>query len=196
MAPTTLWPFKMCPTTVQTAAVAITNGHSVNVDISFETVTNTVYISSRFSYIFFLWQQQSMQMYCLIQWGSSVVVATQLSTHQELYTNNYTSLADCTPAVISYMLTIITSWYNISKNQALQIVYLKHHDNAYKTSYIFMDKNLNLKKSMKIWSLRNEHTYSTVHTVTNSTIKHKHTLKLAGFLISEQHINIFWCIHY
>ena len=44
----------MCPTVVQTAAVAITNGHSVNVAISFETATNTVYISSRFSYVFFL----------------------------------------------------------------------------------------------------------------------------------------------
>ena len=44
----------MCPTVVQTAAVAIANGHSVNVAVLFETTINTVYISSRFSYDFFL----------------------------------------------------------------------------------------------------------------------------------------------
>ena len=44
----------MCPTAVQTATVAITNGHSVNVAVSSETATNTVYIYSRFSYVFFL----------------------------------------------------------------------------------------------------------------------------------------------
>ena len=42
----------MCPTAVQTAAFAITNGHSVNVAVSFQTATNTVYISSHFSYVF------------------------------------------------------------------------------------------------------------------------------------------------
>ena len=44
----------MCPTAVQTATVAITNGHSVNVAVSSETATDTVYIYSRFSYVFFL----------------------------------------------------------------------------------------------------------------------------------------------
>ena len=32
----------------------------------------------------------------------------------------------------------------ISKNQALQVLYLKHHNNEYKTSYIIKDKKLNL----------------------------------------------------
>ena len=36
----------------------------------------------------------------------------------------------------------------ISKNQALQILYLNHHDNAYKTSQIIVDKKLT--KSTKI----------------------------------------------
>ena len=43
---------QMCPTVVQTATVAITNGHSVNVAVMFETATNTVYISSHFSMSF------------------------------------------------------------------------------------------------------------------------------------------------
>ena len=37
-----------------------------------------------------------------------------------------------------------------------------------------MDKKL--MKSTKIWFLRNEQTYPTVQTVTDNTIKHKHTL--------------------
>ena len=31
----------------------------------------------------------------------------------------------------------------ISKKQALQILYLKHHDNVYKTPQIIVDKKLN-----------------------------------------------------
>ena len=57
----------------------------------------------------------------------------------------------------------------VYKNQALPILYLKHH--VYKTSYIIMDKKLT--KSTKIWSLRNEQTYPTVQTVTDNIIKHK-----------------------
>ena len=52
----------------------------------------------------------------------------------------------CFPTATLYKLKqvdILTS-----KNQALQILYLKHHDNVYKTSYIIMDKKLT--KSMKI----------------------------------------------
>ena len=44
----------MCTTAVQMAAVAIINSHSINVAVSFETATNTVYISSHFTYVFFL----------------------------------------------------------------------------------------------------------------------------------------------
>ena len=44
----------------------------------------------------------------------------------------------------------------ISKNQALQI-YLKHHDNVYKTPYIIVDKKLT--KSTKVLTLGNKQTY-------------------------------------
>ena len=44
MAPTMLWPFKMHPTTVQTAAIAITSDHSDNVAVSLEMATNAVYM--------------------------------------------------------------------------------------------------------------------------------------------------------
>ena len=53
-APTTLWPFKKSPTAIQTAAIAITNGHNVVVAISFEKATNFVYISYRISYVLLL----------------------------------------------------------------------------------------------------------------------------------------------
>ena len=49
----------------------------------------------------------------------------------------------------------------ISQNQALQILYLKHH--VYKTYEIIMDKKL--MKSTKIWSPQNKQTYSTLQTV-------------------------------
>ena len=49
-----LWPFKKCPTAVQMAAVAITNGHNVVVAVSFETAANPVHISSCISYVFLL----------------------------------------------------------------------------------------------------------------------------------------------
>ena len=55
----------------------------------------------------------------------------------------------------------------ISKNQALQIIYLKHHDNVYKTSSIVMDK--------KPWKFY-EQTYPTVQTETDNNINHRHTL--------------------
>ena len=48
----------MCHTVVQMAAIAITNGHSVNVVVSFETATNIVYVYSHFLYVFFLWKEQ------------------------------------------------------------------------------------------------------------------------------------------
>ena len=54
MAPTALWLFKKCPTAVQMATVAITNGHNVVVAVSFETATNPVHISYRISYVFLL----------------------------------------------------------------------------------------------------------------------------------------------
>ena len=54
MAPTMLCPFNMCTTVVQTAAVAITKGHSINVAISFETATNAVYIPSHFCVCYLL----------------------------------------------------------------------------------------------------------------------------------------------
>ena len=56
----------------------------------------------------------------------------------------------------------------ISKNQALQILYLKHHDNIYKTLENIMDKKLT--KSTKIWFPQNEQTYPTVQIVTDNTI--------------------------
>ena len=55
MAPTALWPFKKCPTAVQTATVAITNSHNIVVTVSFETATNPVHISYHISYVFLLW---------------------------------------------------------------------------------------------------------------------------------------------
>ena len=53
-----------------------------------------------------------------------------------------------------------------------------------------MDRKLT--KSTKIRSLQTKQTYPTVHTVTDNTITHKHTLKLASLklLISEQCIYI------
>ena len=54
MAPIALWPFKKCPTVVQTATVAITNGHNVVVAVSFETAANPVHISSHILYVFLL----------------------------------------------------------------------------------------------------------------------------------------------
>ena len=53
----------------------------------------------------------------------------------------------------------------ISKNQALQKLYLKHH--VYKLSWIS-----NLTKSTKFDSHKKQ-TYPTVQTVTENTIKHK-----------------------
>ena len=60
----------------------------------------------------------------------------------------------------------------ISKNQALQMLYLKHHVN--KTSQVIIDKKVT--KSTKIWSPRNKQIYLTVQTVTDNTLKHKCTL--------------------
>ena len=57
----------------------------------------------------------------------------------------------------------------ISKNQALQMLYLKHH--VHRTSWIIMDKKLT--KSAKIWSLWNKQIYPTVQTVIDNTIKQK-----------------------
>ena len=54
MAPTALWPFKKCPRVVQTATVAITNGHNIVVAVSIELATNPVHISYRISYVFLL----------------------------------------------------------------------------------------------------------------------------------------------
>ena len=54
MAPTVLWPFKKCPTAVQTATIAITNGHNVIVAVLFEMAANPVHISYRISYVFLL----------------------------------------------------------------------------------------------------------------------------------------------
>ena len=52
------------------------------------------------------------------------------------------------------------------------MLFLKHH--VYKTSEIIMDKKLT--KYTKIWSPQKKQTYPTVQTVTDNTIKHKHTL--------------------
>ena len=44
---------KKCPTAVQTATVAITNGHNVVVAVSLESAANPVHISCHILYVFF-----------------------------------------------------------------------------------------------------------------------------------------------
>ena len=53
-----------------------------------------------------------------------------------------------------------------------------------------MDKKIT--KSTKISSLPNEQTYPTVKTVTDTTIKHKHTLYWAAFLsVNNGYISLY-----
>ena len=82
----------------------------------------------------------------------------------------------------------------ISKNQAMQI-YLKHHDNVYKTPKIIVDKKLT--KSTKILTLRNKQTYIpySTKTVTDNTITHKRTLKLASIKLLIWNIAYIFCTH-
>ena len=63
----------------------------------------------------------------------------------------------------------------ISKNQALQMLYLKHH--VYK---IIMDKKLT--KSKKNCSPQNKQTYPAVRTVTDNTIKQNIPYICPGFI--------------
>ena len=50
----------------------------------------------------------------------------------------------------------------ISKNHALQILYLKHYNNEHKTSQIIMDKKLKIHEKL---NLRNEQTYLIVDSI-------------------------------
>ena len=62
----------------------------------------------------------------------------------------------------------------ISKNQVLQILYLKHH--VYKTSQIIMDTKLNKIHENLIPLEINSHICMPYSTNSYDTIKHKHTL--------------------
>ena len=50
--------------------------------------------------------------------------------------------------LVSLLFVAVINPYSFLNSKFL---YLKHHDNVYKTLYIIMDKKLT--KSMKIWSL-------------------------------------------
>ena len=74
-----LWPFKKCPTAVQTATVVHTNGHNVVVAISLEMAANPVHISYRISYVFLLWYPLIAASELLINFTTHLLEHTQIN---------------------------------------------------------------------------------------------------------------------